>query len=457
ISEYKRYEFIINPNLWKEIVHPDDYKNSKNLLNNFIQNKDENIQIEYRIISKSGAINWVRNKIRKIENEDGTLNNILGIVENISSTIIQRDELKKKIDELQKLNKTKDKFISIISHDLKSPFTSIVGFTELALTDSTLSADEMREYMGHIKDASMHTLDLVNSLLDWTRLQTGRLAIKPVTVNANYLVRKTTEILKGFAAQKGIELIVDIDESIFVQADEGILTQVFNNLVSNSLKFTPKDGAISILAKRLEDQQKVEFTVKDTGVGIDEEDIKKLFVVEEKFTTLGTEGERGTGLGLSLVKEIIEKHNGKIYVKSVVGEGTEFIFTIPISTPAILVIDDKQTERIIYSKLVEGFTEGITIYTATDFEKAKMIIKEKMPMLVISESKINDVKASEFYKSIRETQAKYKPSYFILTRHISEEEKANCRKAGIDEIQLKPIEIKLLKKILDELVLGIEQ
>ncbi|MFZ1291486.1 MAG: PAS domain S-box protein [Melioribacteraceae bacterium] len=453
---YKKYDFALNIDLWKDIIHPDDFENFDLLLTNFINDEQEYLQLEYRIISKAGSIVWIRNRLKKVINKEKTFEKIVGTIDNITDSVLLKDELNKKINELEKLNVTKDKFISIISHDLKAPFTSIVGFAELGLTQTDLSLDEMKEYFGHISNASLHTLDLINSLLDWTRLQTGRLTIKPTTVNANYLVRKTTEILNGFAAQKNISIIVKVDENIFIQADEGILTQVFNNLVSNSIKFTPKGGSLVISASKLDDQQKVEFIVKDSGVGIEPDDIKKLFLVEEKHSTLGTEGERGTGLGLSLVKEIVEKHNGKIYVKSEVNKGTEFIFTIPISTPSILLIDDKQTERIIYSKLIESLTDGILVYTASNFEEAKKIINEKMPMLVISESNINGINASNFYKSLNTNAAKYIPTYFVLTRQISKDEYEKCKGIGIDGVQTKPIEIKLLKSILDTFILGIK-
>ncbi len=456
ITQFSSNEFIQNPNLWVEIIHPDDFEKFNSSLNDFIINEKKSIELEYRIITKSSSIVWINNKIAKINGSHDD-SKMVGIINEVSKKINYQDDLSKKINELEKLNITKDKFISIISHDLKSPFTSIVGFAELGINDNTLTAEELKEYMGHIKDASMHTLDLVNGLLDWTRLQTGRLTINPAVVNANYLVRKTSEILNGYAVQKGISLVVDVDESIFIQADEGILTQAFNNLVSNSLKFTPKGGTISIIAEQLSNQQKVKFTVKDTGIGIEEEDLNKLFIVDEKFTTLGTEGERGTGLGLSLVKEIIEKHNGQIEVKSIVGEGTEFIFSLPVSTPSILLIDDKETERIIYSKLVGSITSGIKIFTAENFDAASKLVSEKMPMLIISENKINQTNAIDFYSSLQKTKSRYKPSYFILTRKITEDEIEKCNRAGIDSIQSKPIEIKTLKKILDEFILGIHK
>ncbi|MBK7978606.1 MAG: PAS domain S-box protein [Ignavibacteriae bacterium] len=454
VTEYNQYEYKLNAELWKDIIYPDDVENTELLLNKFLSDAEENTCLEYRIISKSGSIVWLRNRIKKIKNAENEFKYLAGIIDNITETITKEKELKKKITELEKLNVAKDKFISIISHDLKAPFTSIIGFSELGLMQHELSNDELREYLQYIYNASMHTLDLINSLLDWTRIQTGRLAINPSTVNANYLVRKTIEILSGFAAKKEISLSVNVDEKIFIQADEGILSQVFNNLVSNSIKFTPKGGNITISAKKINDQQKAEFTVKDNGVGIDEEDLRKLFIIDEKFTTLGTDGERGTGFGLSLVKEIVEKHNGKIYAKSEVNKGSEFIFTIPISTPSILLIDDKQTERIIYSKLIESLTTGITVYTAADFENAKKMINEKMPMLVITESKINGIYASDFYKSLNSSSGKYIPKYFVLTREIKNEELEKCRNFGIDSIQTKPIEIKLFKSTIDNFILG---
>ena len=144
-----------------------------------------------------------------------------------------------------------------------------------------------------------------------------------------------------------------------------------------------------------------------------------MFVIDKKFTTLGTDGEVGTGLGLSLVKEIIDKHNGEIYVKSVLEKGAEFIFTLPISSPSILIVDGVQTERILYSKLLESITQSIKILQAKDEEEAVSIIKDKMPMLIIFENILPNMSGFDFIEELNKEELIYKPSLMVLTKDFT--------------------------------------
>ncbi|MDX1700247.1 MAG: ATP-binding protein, partial [Melioribacteraceae bacterium] len=264
-------------------------------------------------------------------------------------------------------------------------------------------------------------------------------------------VNKTVEILSGLAVKKEINLTAEIDKNIYINADDSLILQVFNNLVANSVKFTPNGGSIIITAEKLLDEQKVEFRVKDTGVGIEAEDLDKLFVVDKKFTTLGTDGEKGTGLGLSLVREIIERHNGNIGVESKVGEGTEFIFKLPISTPSILIYDTSDTERVLYSKLLESITESIQILQAGNEEEALFEIKEKMPMLIILENNLVEMTAADFVDTLAKSGLVYKPSFLILTKEYSEDLHQSYKDKGIDNVFRKPFDFKEFKVALDKL------
>jgi len=453
VTGYSQMEFISDPTFWKKIIHPNELKNANESLIDFFSNPKKTIdEFTYRIIKKDGSTIWVSCKIKIIRDDKGMAVKAYGSASDVTIKALENLKLKTEINELQTKNKTKDKFISIISHDLRSPFTSILGFTELIATDTTLTKEEIIEYVSNIRDASQNTLNLVNSLLDWTRLQTGRVEIAPKIVNANYLVKKTIVTLSGVAYQKGLTLSSQIDESFFINADENILTQVFNNLVSNSLKFTPKGGSINIEAEKLENQQKIKFTVSDTGVGIDEKDIPKLFLVDKKFTTLGTEGEKGTGLGLSLVKEIIEKHNGEIFVKSELGKGTKFVFTIPISSPIILLLDNAEVERNLYSKLIESITEGIEIYKAENTIEAEKIIKEKMPMLIITEHKLGKTTGLKFIEKISNSDIKYKPPFILLSRDVDKNIVKDYKQLEVFEVFAKPVDLKKFKAAIDKTI-----
>ncbi len=426
---YTHVEFLSQRNLWKEIIHPDDIEKVNNSIEDLLsEDTAEIIDITYRIINKNGEIVWISNHIKAIRDEQRKVYELFGAIRDVTKGAKEQEEIKNKINELEKLNNTKDKFISIISHDLKSPFTSILGFSDLILTDSTLEKEEIVEYVGNIRDASKHTIDLLNGLLDWTRLQTGRIEIIPKIINANYIANKSVEMLSGIAFQKGLTLTAHVEDSIYINVDENLIFQVINNLVANSIKFTPSGGSIEIFARKLEDEQTVEFKVKDTGVGIEQENIEKLFVLDKKFTTLGTSGERGTGLGLSLVKEIIEKHNGNISVKSELNKGSEFIFTLPISSAAILILDTIQSERILYSKLVESITDKIEILQSANIEDALEKIKKRKPMLLIIEHQIDDASGMDFIKILNKNEIEYKPTIIIFARNISDKEIENYKR-----------------------------
>jgi len=449
---YPQNYFISLPNLLKEITHPDDIdKVSRELSKMYELKSDITRKINYRIISKDGEVSWITNKIKLFtENSDET-RAVFGSISDVTDWSLEKEELKSIIDELHILNSAKEKFISIISHDLKSPFTSIVGFSELILTDPTLEKEEIIEFVGNIKDASLHTVDLLNGLLDLTKLQTGRIDVEPRIINANYITNKTVEILSGLAFQKGLSFVSNVDKSFYINADENLIFQVFNNLVANSIKFTPKGGSIEISAKELPDQQKIEFTIKDSGVGIDKEDIEKLFVLDKKFTTLGTEGERGTGLGLSLVIEIIEKHNGKISVKSELNKGSEFIFTLPISTPSILILDGIQSDRVLYGRLLESITNSIEIIPSDNEEEAIGIVKEQMPMLIIFEHNLPNMKGDEFLEELNKAGLVYKPSLMVLSKEYNEELESFYKEIGVDAVFSKPFDLKEFKTQLDKL------
>lgn len=432
-----------------KFVHPDDQERLSSLfkLSNYAHKQSETVLI--RLINKTGSIHWVKLETILKSTSDKSQKKLYGQIVDVNSWVSEREELKSIIEELDRLNTAKEKFISIISHDLKSPFTSIVGFSELILSDSTLEKEEILEFVANIKEASLHTIDLLNSLLDLTRLQTGRIDVQARTVNVNNITSKCVEILSGLALQKGIKLNANIDKSLFVMADDNLIFQVFNNLVANAIKFTPSGGEIDISAREIPNQQKIEFKVKDTGVGIDEDDIKKLFVIDKKFTTLGTEGERGTGLGLNLVYEIIKRHNGKIWVNSEVGKGSEFVFTLPISSPSILIINANKAQRVLYCKLLESITRSIEIIGASDENDAVKLIRKKKPMLIILEHNLNNITGLDFIEELIKKELNYKPGYIVLSEKVTGDLKELYEQIDVDYVFPKPFDLKEFRAVID--------
>jgi signal transduction histidine kinase len=234
--------------------------------------------------------------------------------------------------QLKEINKSKDKLFSIIAHDLKSPFTSIVGYSEI-LKDYTTNCNqqEIVNYASIINTSSKQTLQLLENLLDWARLQQGRIAFHPQNLNLQELTHEVIGLIKDIAEQKGISVQNTIPDSLNLHADKEMLKTVLRNLASNAVKFTPKGGFMEVSSKSSD--KEVFISVTDNGVGISADDIGKLFDISSNFSTKGTNEEQGTGLGLSLCKEFVEKHNGKVWVKSEPAKGSVFTISLPLIQP----------------------------------------------------------------------------------------------------------------------------
>lgn len=237
-------------------------------------------------------------------------------------------KLKQYTEELKELNKTKDRLFSIIAHDLKTPFQGLLGYTKILATEySSLSEEEKISFITSIEDLSNNAYKLLENLLEWTRLQTGKNTFNPENFNLFLELYPTISIVKQTAGKKEIQLNCDIDNSIFIQADKNMVSTIVRNLVSNSVKFTNPGGTIKLAATKYDNF--VEISVEDNGVGINKETLEELFKFDKTITTKGTANEGGTGLGLLLCKELVEKHGGEIRVESEVNKGSRFVLTIP--------------------------------------------------------------------------------------------------------------------------------
>jgi len=234
-------------------------------------------------------------------------------------------------DRLKELNASKDKFFSIISHDLRSPFTSITGFSEVMMEDiDTLSKEDIKDFATSIHRTSKNVHNLLENLLHWSRIQTGRIEFNPNMVSLNEQADEIIALYQVNAARKRISLINNLDEDYFIKADKFMLDTIIRNLVSNSIKFTKQGGEISINATKLDKENKIEISIEDTGIGMSKDIQEKLFKIEEHVTTRGTDKEKGTGIGLILCKEFVEKHKGNIWVESEIDAGSKFKFTLQI-------------------------------------------------------------------------------------------------------------------------------
>jgi signal transduction histidine kinase len=241
--------------------------------------------------------------------------------------------MKNKIIEAQKEElaeniKLKDKFFSIIAHDLRSPFSGIMGLTDLMANDiESMTMDEIKMIADSLNKASNKTFQLLNELLDWARLQTGSVPFFPKVQNLTELINSVIILHRPVAKNKNVTIENISGNDIFAFFDFSLISTVIRNLISNAIKYSNEKGIITITAKQVNDEVIVCFN--DTGIGISNDNKIKLFKIDNHISTIGTANETGTGLGLILCKEIIEKHNGKIWLESTQGVGSTFYFSLP--------------------------------------------------------------------------------------------------------------------------------
>ena len=271
----------------------------------------------------------------KLMNING-VSHLLSVTRDISERKKIEREIMIKNKELQKLNSEKDKFFSIIAHDLKSPFNAIVGFSELLVEKAEeKDLDGIKIFAETILQSSHRVLDLLSNLMIWSLSQTGRMKFNPEPFDLAFVIDENLLLFHDIAEQKKIYISKNLEGNMPVIADNGMISTVLRNLISNAIKFTSPDGKIIISAEK--EQNEVTVSVKDTGIGIPESSLEKLFRIDENFSTSGTQNEKGTGLGLILCKEFIEKHGGKIWVDSKPGIGSTFYFTIINQTEPVIV------------------------------------------------------------------------------------------------------------------------
>ncbi len=241
-------------------------------------------------------------------------------------------EIHKKNEELQLSNAEKDKFFSIIAHDLRNPFIGLMNLTKLMSEKfSGLSIEEMQEFALSIDKSATSLYRFLENLLNWAKMSRNLVPFNPESIHLLSSVNACAEIIQESSKNKDVEILCDIQDDVKVLADKNMLLLIIRNLVSNAVKFTPGGGKIYLTVKNKYDNNII-ISVKDTGIGMNNEMLQKLFNLNAKINRKGTDGEPSTGLGLLLCKEYIEKQGGKIWAESEEGKGSEFKFTLPMAS-----------------------------------------------------------------------------------------------------------------------------
>ena len=352
------YDYLLDPDIIPDVIITDNFLPSMTGLeiieyfnkNNYnyafiILTSGQSIDLAVKAM-KVGALEYV-SKSSEIQTE---LQLIIEKAYNTNQEIILRKRMQKELKEseqqLRKLNDTKDKFFSIISHDLRGPFSTMLGFSKLLDEKyDNYDTEQKKKFISVLNNDIKNTYKLLENLLQWSRSQRNSIDFKPANHNIYLLLSDIIILLNNMAEKKSITIINNLPKDKFVFADKDMFETVLRNLITNAIKFTKKggiieigcvetrhqlisgDAALSLYQKT--DSKIVELYVKDNGVGMNKEKQNNLFTISKNISTHGTENESGTGLGLLLCKEFVEKHEGNIWVESEEEKGSTFYFTIP--------------------------------------------------------------------------------------------------------------------------------
>ena len=285
--------------------------------------------IEESLLDEYGAKVWLLSSKIPIQDKNGNVIGLLGIGRDITARKKAELEIIHKNEELRKVNAEKDKFFSILAHDLRSPFNGFLGLTEVMAKElNHMTLNEIQEIAFSLNNSAANLYTLLGNLLEWSRIQRGLISVNPASILLSSIINNCLNLTIESAKNKQIQLGFDIPDNLMVFTDSNILEGIIRNLTNNAVKFTPIGGKIDIVAKSTSDNF-VEISIRDTGIGMSKQMIDDLFKLDINTSRKGTEGETSTGLGLIICMDLIEKLGGDMRIESEEGKGSTFSFTIP--------------------------------------------------------------------------------------------------------------------------------
>ncbi len=448
ITGYTNEELQAMPGKLLSLIHPDDFDNVKRKYADILTGSQKtSFHMKYRILSKKKELIWVNETLYIELDEKKEIVRCESIACDISEFMSNQAEIERKYNTLKTLLDERDMFINIISHDLRSPFTSLLGFSEILINEPNLPITERTEYLDYIHDASKTQLQFINHLLDWSRLKTGKIKIEPKRLNLRDIVSNRVSLVTRSAVSKDLDIEMDVSEDIFVSVDERLIGDAIGSLLNNAIKFSKKHKSILVSASKFKAGM-IELYVKDEGVGISENNQTKLFRIDKKYMTPGTDGEKGSGMGLNLVKEIVDKHGGEVWFYSVPGEGSEFHITIPEAQNIILIVEDDPEVRQLYKKLIENIHINYKVVEAANGYEAMSNVFSEMPSLVITDHDMPLMNGIQLIEAIRKRDRRNKIPVIVISAKFDDDVQKGYKKFGVKSLIPKPFDTIELSEVI---------
>jgi len=466
---YAEDEFPNNSQAFFDIIHLEDAKKVEAMLDRHLKNPQNNIySIEVRMKCKDGSFKWILTRGKVMLNEDGSPHRMVGSHTDISKQKQLEKQLVKAKENSEKANQAKSDFLANMSHEIRTPLNGIIGLTALVL--KTDLNDKQRDYLEKSEISSKALLHVINDILDYSKIEAGKLTLESAKFNLNDVLNNIKNLFEYQANKKGISLNIDMHLNLVLVGDALRLTQIFTNLVGNALKFTEK-GSIDIKLRLVSEDNnfiKLEFSVKDSGIGIDENIIKNLFREFNQADTSITRKYGGTGLGLAIAKQLVKMMSGDIWVESEKGIGSTFIFIVTF--PKLNVTNIKEDEQIkdvvrntdgisgsliliaednkINQMVILGMLEDLNILSdvANNGKEAVDYAKTKKYDLIFMDLQMPVMDGYEASQKIRELDKK--TPIIAISAAVMQQDKERSQKAGMNEHIAKPIEQNVLTDIL---------
>ncbi len=456
---------------WSDLLHPEDKERILREFNETIADYTgkKTYDVEYRLLTKNAGYRWFRAVGKPTRRADGSPITYVGVFLDITERkdmlaklAHQQESLNAALEEANQANKAKTAFLSNMSHEIRTPMNAIIGLNNIALNDPTIS-EQTREYLERIGVSAHHLLGIINDILDMSRIESGRMTIKSEEFSFAKMLEQINTIVSGQCNDKGLKYdcrTIGTIEDYYI-GDAMKLRQVLINILGNAVKFTPEGGAVSFTiedVKRLNRQATLRFTISDTGIGMSEEFLPRIFDAFSQEDSSSTNKFGSTGLGMPITKSIVELMNGQIEVESEKGVGTTFVVTITLTQAnrdtgeadefelhphdmSVLVIDD---DRIAcnHAQLVLSHL-GITCETVLSGEEAVELVRIRHTRredfnLILVDWKMPGMDGVETTRRIRAIVGDNTP-IIILTSYSWEDIEGEAREAGVDTFAAKPL------------------